>query len=202
MRNSRRKIQTSGKQSARREERYDIAQLDRMAAKAARFQRRMAFSAANISTGVGGSVAATTLCNSAGLSASAPDFASCANLYTAYRVIAMEVHVLPYFPVNTTAVTVPSVMATCEFQAGLIPATYAQIADGSNPRLCSGYREAKFAVDFRRDPNAQLWTPTTSAVSSGNSYGIAVVSGGLASTASTSVWFVQAYALVEFQTAG
>ncbi len=188
--------------SARREERYDITQLDRFGAKAARFLRRMAFSPVNISTGAGGSVAATTLCNSAGVSASAPDFSSCANLYTAYRVVAMEVHVLPYFPVNTTAVTVPSVMATCEFQSGLIPATYAQIADGSNARLCSGYKEARFGVDFRKDPNAQLWTPTTSAIASGNSYGVALVSGGMASTASTAVWFVQAYALVEFQTAG
>ncbi len=188
--------------SARREERYDISQLDRFAAKAAHFVRRMAFSAVNLSTGVGGTIAATTLCNSASVSASAPDFSSCANLYTAYRVVAMEVHVLPYFPVNTTGVTVPAVIATCEFQAGLIPGTYAQMADGSNPRLCSGYKQYKFAVDFKRDPNAQLWTPTTSAVSSGNSYGIALVSGGLASTASTSVWFVQAYALVEFQTAG
>ncbi len=188
--------------SSNREERIDILQLDRFAAKAAHFVRRMALSAANVSTGAGGTVAATTLCNSASVSASAPDFSSCANLYTAYRVVAMEVHVLPYFPVNTTAVTVPSVMATCEFQSGQIPATYAQIADGSNARLTSGYKEARFAVDFRRDPNAQLWTPTTSAIASGNSYGVALVSGGQASTASTAVWFVQAFALVEFQTAG
>ncbi len=188
--------------SAKREERIDIAQLDRFAAKAARFHRRMTFTAANLATGAGGTIAATTLCNSASLSASAPDFSSCANLYTAYRVLAMEVHVLPYYPVNTTAVTVPAVIATCEFQAGLIPATYAQMADGSNTRLTSGYRAAKFAVDARGDPNAMLWTPTTSAIASTSSFGIAVVSGGLASTATTNVWFVQAYALVEFQTAG
>jgi len=153
-----------------------------------------------ISTSVSGFVSPTQLANSGSVYANAPDFSSCGNLYSSYRVVAMECHVEPFFPVNTTGVTVPAALAVCSFQAGAAPNTYQNILDGSDSRLCSGYKAYTFAVDFRGDPNARLWTVTTSAITSANTYGLAVAGSSTASTVSTLVWAVAVWSIVEFQT--
>lgn len=187
--------------SASRDKRIDVLQLDRFAAKAAVFVRRMALSYSTLSTGVGGTLAWSAIANTSNVQVSCPDFASCANIYGAYRVRAMEVHLLPAFVVNTTAVTVPLCVATCTFQAGAAPANYAAIVDGSNVQMLSGYKQYKLTCDDRRDPNARLWTPTSAAVPTGNNFGIVICGSTTTSTASTLIWAVQAWAVVEFQSA-
>jgi len=189
------------KGSASREHGYDLAQLDRMAAKSRFFLRRMALPVGTLSTGVGGVVAATTLVSSASVQSTAPDFASCANLYTSYRIRALEVKVLPFFPVNTTAVTVPALIAVCPFQNSGIPVTLASILDATDSQCCSGYRSYTFTADWGRDPNAKLWTLTNTAVAAGSSFGVCCIGFATGSTASTPVWALIAYAVVEFQLA-
>lgn len=187
--------------SAVRDVRYDIAQIDRLAAKSSTFLRRMGLAPSYISTSAGGVIGAGTLLSTGSVN-SAPDFASCTGLYQVYRVRAVEVQVLPFYPVATSTVVVPALIAVAPYQNGAPPTSLQGMIDATGSIMCSGYRGYKFAADFRRDPNAHLWTPVTSGIATTSQFGIALC-GQTAptSTASTPVWAVVAWAVVEFQTA-
>lgn len=187
--------------SAVRDVKYDIAQLDRLAAKSSTFLRRMGLAPSYISTSAGGVIPAGGLVSTGSVN-SAPDFSSCTALYQVYRVRAVEVHVLPFYPVATSTVVVPALIAVCPYQNGNPPASLQGIIDSSGSVMCSGYRGYKFTADFRRDPNAHLWTPVTSGIATTSQFGIAVC-GQTAptSTVSTPVWAIVAWAIVEFQAA-
>ncbi len=187
--------------TARAEDRRDSLYIDRFSAQSKSFIRRMSGGQLTISTGAGGTVALQTLASSANVSALAPDFSSCANLYVAYRVLAIEVLVMPFFPVNTTAVTVPVTMVVAPFQAGTGATTYGGLVDTSRSVVTSGYRSGKFYADAKQDKNAQLWTPITAAIGASNAFGLQVIGDAVACTASTPVWRSNLWYLVEFRTA-
>ncbi len=189
------------KDTSRAEDRRDVILLDRFAAQGKSFIRRMSFSSATLSTGAGGVVALTTLVSSANVSASCPDFSSCANLYVAYRVLALECVVKPFYPVNTTAVTVPASIVVAPFQAGTGATTYAGMLDTSRSVVASGYSGGRFFADAQSDPNAKLWTQVTAAIGASNAFGLQCIGDSVAATATTYVWRVNAWAVVEFRTA-
>lgn len=187
--------------SAARDVKYDITQLDRLAAKSSTFLRRMGMTPGYISTSAGGVLTAGQLASTGNVN-SAPDFSSCTALYQVYRVRALEVQVLPFYPVETTSVVVPALIAVCPYQNGAPPTSLQGMVDSTGSIMCSGYRGYKFAADFRRDPNAHLWTPVTSGIATTSQFGIAYC-GQTAPTVTVSVpvWAVVSWAVVEFQAA-
>lgn len=191
----------NARDTATRENRQMRLTVDKMAGQQRRFFRRMGGTTATLSTGGGGVLALSTLGNTSLVSTTCADFASCANLYVAYRVIAMEVVVLPFFVANTTAVTVPVTIIVAPFMAATGFTTYAGAIDSSRSQVCSGYKSYKFTASNKGDNDAKLWTPTTAAIAGAEAYGLQCIGDATASTVSTPVWRVNVWYVVEFMLA-
>ncbi len=168
------------------------------------YRRKMGGGTGTIATGAGGTISTVTLCGSQNASALCADFASCANLYTQYRVVGMIVEMYPYLRVNTTAKEVTPCSCVCMFSGGLGATTFAGALDTSGSRLISGYSAGTFTVNYgdiaTGDRDAQLWTPTNTAVTSTEAYGLQLIDNGAALTASTNVWRYISWYLIEFRT--
>jgi hypothetical protein len=161
-------------------------------------KRIVAFGA--IQTSGAGFLAASTLANSNGVNAIG-DFSAVAGIYSNYRVKAIRCTVLPFFPVNTTAVVVPPTIAVVPFRSGLVPSTYQQFTESSEVRLCSGFKGYVFETSNKGYLDGRLWTPTSSSIASADSYGLlAMGATGVASTPTTYVWSLTSEYLVEFMT--
>ncbi len=158
-----------------------------------------------ISTSVGGTVALTTMANAASIS-SAPDFASLAVVYTAYRCKAMRVQVFPFYsaPVYTgAAVNIPpAILAIFPWTSNSVPTTFAQAQDVTGVHMMSGFKGAVVVNSYRGDPDAHLWTGTGAAIGSGEQFGISCIGTAATSTASLPVFRVLVDYLVEFRMAG
>lgn len=153
----------------------------------------------SIQTNVGGTYGATAIATSNNLSGTA-DFANLAGLYTAYRCKAMKIMVRPFYPCNTTGITVPAAIAIGDFVGGLGGATYASVRQQPEGRVCSGYKAYDFYCDYRGNKDAQLWSQTTAPISTAESYGIIAVGFGIGATPNTYFWSVDIDYLVEFRT--
>ncbi len=167
------------------------------------YRRIMCIGDLALSTSGGGVVPVTNLASTTGVSSS-PDFSSCAALYQAYRVRSIKVVVTPYYPVPLAAVTVPAALYVVPFWDGNPISSIAGALDSSNLRVCSGYKEYTFTVDgagLNLFIDEDLWTPTSSAISGAESFGLTVVGMAAASTATTPVWRYSVWYDVEFKTA-
>ncbi len=169
------------------------------------YRRWIAGAEANISTGAGGLVALTTVANAASVS-SAPDFASLATLYTAYRCKAIRVQLFPFYPVTTYSaagvIVMPVVVAYFPWQANNVPTTFAQAQDVSGVKMISGFKGAIVTNSYQGDNDAHLWTPTSSAIGGGEQFGISCIGTSTTATASTVVHKVIVDYLVEFRMTG
>lgn len=190
-----------GPKDARRQDARDARLFKTVASSNNTFRRRMALATSSVSTSAGGVVTLTTLVNSSTSITGAADFSSCANMYVAYRVLAFEVRLLPFFPVNTTTVTVPVSIAVGPFMTGAGFTTFAGALDDSRSRCVSGYKEHTFYADNDGDLSAKLWNPTTGSIPSAQSFGLQCIGDSPTSTVSTPVWRVVSWALVEFKLA-
>lgn len=168
-------------------------------------RRWVAGAEATISTNGSGLVALATLANSAVIS-SAPDFASLAVLYTAYRCQAIRVQILSRFPQavwnGTTVSYPPSAVAVYPWTSNSVPTTFAQALDVTGVKIKSGYQNFVITNSYSGDPDAHLWTGTGSAIGSGEQFGISVVGSTIASSASYPFWHVIPQYLVEFRMNG
>ncbi len=169
------------------------------------YRRRMGGGTGTIATGAGGTIATATLCSSQSASTLCSDFASAANMYTQYRVVAMLVELFPYLRANTTAKEVTPCACVCMFSAGLGATTFAGALDTTGSKLISGYDRGRFVVNYgdlkTGDRDAQLWTPTNTSVAAAESYGLQIIDNGVATTATTNVWRYITWYLIEFRTA-
>lgn len=143
--------------------------------KLAIFSRRIAVRV-SVSTDGTGRVPITTLASSAAVSA-LTDFTKCAGLYLAYRVKCMRTTLNPVFQANVAGIAPsPATLVTFFFTSGVAAANYQDAIDSSGYRQHSGYSLKIVAqADWKGQPDAQLWTPTTAAVTAAESYGIAIV---------------------------
>ncbi len=168
-------------------------------------KRWVAASELTLSTGAGGLLALTTVANAASVSAT-PDFASLATLYTAYRVHAIRVQLFPFYPVTTYSaagvIVQPVVVAYFPWMANNVPTTFAQAQDVSGVKFVPGYKGAIVTTSFRGDTDAHLWTPTSSAIGSGEQFGISCIGSATAATANNPVHKALVDYLVEFRMTG
>lgn len=180
----------------------DLRQFGQVNASTRIITRRVCGAVVNLSTNAGGLLVAATLISSSGASSSS-DFGSLAALFTSYRVKALKVTLMPFYPVpyfnGVGTVVVPATVACSEFRGGLGGATYQAIADGSKCRYLSGYKSFTLTADYSKDNDAQLWTPTTAAVGATESYGLLVCGQATAASVNTLVWAVNPEYLIEFR---
>jgi len=164
--------------------------------------RRITGASSNLSTNAGGLLIAATLSSSANAS-SAADFANLAGLFLSYRVRAIKTRVLPFAPVpyynGVGVVLPPPLVAVGEWRGGLAGATFQSIADSSKSHIVSCFKEHTFTTHFDKDNDAQLWTPTTTAIPTSESYGLVVCGGPTASTVNLAVWAVVSEYLIQFR---
>ncbi len=154
-----------------------------------------------VTTNASGVVVLQNLASSASIS-SFSDFSSLAALYTAYRAKAVRVTLLPYFPVNTTAVVVPATVIAAPWRGGLSPSSLTQHLESVNCTIMSGYKSYVLTNFYEGDEDAHLWTQTTAAIAATDSFGISCVGQSVGATASTNVWNLMVEWLVEFRMAG
>jgi len=164
----------------------------------------MSLSDSAVSTNGAGVIPATTMI-ATGSVTSCADWASCAAMYSSYRVRAIRVIALPAFVANTTAVTVPALIYVVPYYGGVIPSTISGFADTSGAIAVSGYKSMKKSVDFltlNLDADSHLWTPTNTSITASEQFGIACMGTTTASTVSTLVWKTTYWFEVEFKIMG
>ncbi len=169
------------------------------------YSRWVSGAEATLTTTAGGVIGITTLANAAVVN-STSDFSSLAALYTAYRVKAIRVQLLPLYtaPAYTGAALfyAPCALAVFPWTSNTVPTTFAQALDVTGCKVVSGYREAVINTSWKGDPDAHLWTGTGAAIGSNEQFGISVIGSATASSASTTVMKVLSWYLVEFRMAG
>ncbi len=170
------------------------------------YTRWLAGPATTLTLTAGGVLALTTLANAASVS-SASDFASLAGLYTAYRCKAIKVFVMPvvpnaFFDGTATVYRLPNMLAAFPWTSNTVPTTFQQALDVTGVKIVSGYRPFSINTSYKGDPDAHLWTGTGAAIGSNEQFGISIVSGSMAGTASLAAYYVVPQYLVEFRMAG
>jgi len=165
--------------------------------------RRVLTIVGDLSTNAAGFVPSASAFSSAN-AFSAPDFASLANLFVSYRVIAIEVDFVPVTTVNTTtSVEVPAI-ASCSWNGGTSPSTYQQITEAADYETHMVRGKLVKVCAKARQTQDKLWTGITSAITGTSTFGIAygAPQTGRGATPTTQ-WcrYVQRM-LVEFQYAG
>jgi len=177
-----------------------LALVDRLGSMQLKLFRRLVGSTA-VSTNAGGLIPITTIASSVNVNAYG-DFSGLAGLYNSYRVHAFKLTFWPVYKVNTTAVTSPVFVACAPFRGGLTPTTMQQLQESPDCAYMSGYDRGVSTVNYNGDNDAHLWTPTNAAVTSSETFGLAICGSTIAATASTQVWYIQIEAVVEFRVTG
>lgn len=104
------------------------------------------------------------------------EWASYSARFGQYRVKSMTLRFRPCFTVNSVATNLLSVMYFSEFSSTSIPTSAAQIIADSKFRMCSTGKEINYTATWARNPNAQLWNPTSAAIPAASRYGVAFCS--------------------------
>jgi len=167
------------------------------------FERRLAVRI-SVSTDGTGRVPITTLASSGAVSALS-DFTKVAGLYLAYRVKAMQATLHPTFATNVAGVAPsPSTLVTFGFTSGLAAANYQDAIDSNDFKQHSGYAKGiRSAIDWTGNTDAHLWTPTNAAVTSAETYGVAIVEDSSATVSQVSTLYFTGVVeyVVEFMSA-
>jgi hypothetical protein len=169
---------------------------------AGRTTKRVLTIVGDLSTNASGYIPAASAFSSAN-AFSAADFAALANLFTSYRVLSIEVILMPVTVVNTTISIEVGPYLSCEWNGGTSPSTYQQIADGANMQARDGRKIIKISAKNRQLQN-KSWTGITTSVTGTDTFGIsfgAPQTGRQASATTQWARYVQRM-LCEFQYAG
>jgi len=199
-------MQTKERKKRSKDRSSDLVGIPKMidgAQAAGKITRRVLTIVGDLSTNAAGFVPSASAFSSAN-AFSAGDFASLANLFVSYRVVAMEVDFVPVTNVNTTTnVEVPAI-AACSWNGGTSPSTYQQITEAADYKTYMLRGELVRVCAKARQTQDKLWTGITASVTGTSTFGIAygAPQTGRAASATTQ-WcrYVQRM-LCEFQYAG
>lgn len=167
----------------------------------ARIFKRTLCSVGVISTSALGFIGVTNVASS-GNATSAVNWSSYEAIALEFRVIAVEVNIMPIVNAQTTPTTpAPSLLAICAFSSDDLPTTFGQVAQGPGGKTKNGYRPITFAASAKDFPNAMLWTPSSGAVPTANLFGVMLADPGSvpASTASIPYFRIVVRYAVEFR---
>jgi hypothetical protein len=106
------------------------------------------------------------------------EWASYAARFGQYRVLKFSMHLRPTMPVNSgvIATNLLSSMYFSDFMSTTIPTTAVGIVSDRSFREFSTGRAIVYQTTWARNPNAKLWTPTSTAIPATSRYGIAYCS--------------------------
>jgi len=158
--------------------------------------KRMTIPNLSISTNGAGVVAVNTTIDSTLVeTAPATEWASFAARYQQYRVKSVKMIACATNPAASpgNAPVVP--LYVSDFIGSSVPSSAAQILADEGSRVISSKNDFTFRATWARNPNAKLWTPTSGAITTANSYGIAFAS----NTAVTAVSSLQFGYQLEFE---
>jgi len=162
----------SHKRTSKRSDSRGIPMMINATQEAGRVTRRVLTIVGDLSTNGAGYVPSASAFSSAN-AFSAPDFASLANLFVSYRVVAMEVDFVPVTSVNTTlAVEVPAI-AHCSWNGGTSPSTYQQITEAADYETSMLRGTIVKVCAKARQTQDKLWTGITASITGTSTFGIA-----------------------------
>jgi len=167
----------------------------------ARIFRRTLCSVGVISTTALGFVGVVNAASS-GNATSAVNWSSYEAVALEYRVLAVEVEIMPIVNSQTTPTTpAPTLLAVCAFSSDDLPTTFGQVAQGPGGKTKNALRPIRFAASAKSFPNASLWTASAAAVPTANLFGVMIADPGSvpASTASIPYFRVVVRYAVEFR---
>jgi hypothetical protein len=166
--------------------------------------KKLTLPRASLSTTAGGIIPVTTY--DAGLVQSVPasEWASFAARYQQFRVRSLQMILEPRYPFTTAAPsgggTGHGALYASDYIGTATPGSAAQILSDEGSLVTNTCKRVVFTVDWMRNPNAKLWNPTSAALPSANTYGVAVSSSPNSVMAvSTAFYDVQLEWIVEFR---
>jgi hypothetical protein len=136
--------------------------------------KRITFPNSTLATGAGTTIPITTISSSVAES-SGTEFASFAARYQQYRVRAIRVTGKATQPIQTATVT-HSVLYRGDHIGISAPTSAAQVLSDENVRMCATNVSFTDIVTWVRNPNAQLWNPTSAALPVANAFSWSAVS--------------------------
>jgi hypothetical protein len=166
--------------------------------------KKLTLPTTSLSTTAGGIIAVKTFDASLVETVPASEWASFAARYQQYRVRSVQMILEPRYPFTTAA---PSgggsghgALYVGDYIGTATPTSAAQILSDEGSLVTNTCRRVVFTVDWARNPNAKLWNPTSAALPTSNTYGIAVSSSANSvMSASTAFFDVQLEWIVEFR---
>jgi len=162
--------------------------------------KKMTLSSQHIGTGAGIIVPLNTTIDTT-LVQSTPfaEFASFAARYQQYRVRSLRLKACASQKA-TTLNNYGCAVYISDFIGASVPASAAQVLSDEGSIQVNSSSDFTFVATWNKNPNARLWTPTSAAISTANSYGIAFAGDTSATLgAGTTVWSYTLEAEVELR---
>lgn len=123
----------------------------------------------------------------------ATEWASFAARYQQFRVRSLRLILEPCFPADVESPANQSnhsALYVSDYIGSTAPGTAAQVLADERAIVIGTNRRLDYFVDWKRNPNAKLWNPTSAALPVANSFGIAFASHPTAELLASTDYFV------------
>jgi hypothetical protein len=131
--------------------------------------KRMTYPGVVYATGAGTTLAVNAVSSAAVQSYPASEWASYAARYQQYRIRRLIVTGKAINPVQSATLT-HDVLYLADYLGTSIPSTAAQVFSDEAVRQVNTHQDFKHVVTWARNPNAQLWNPTSAGVPAANTF--------------------------------
>jgi hypothetical protein len=126
-----------------------------------------------ITTTAAGYVAIGTSIGSSNAVQAAPNWSAFSNAALEYRVVGIEMDIMPINCVNTSTTQFPPCfLATGTWSSGTAPTILADVVEGPNGKVHDGFRRIRACASAKGNPDALLWTAIATAIPAADAYGI------------------------------
>jgi len=137
--------------------------------------KMMTFPEAGFNASAGGAIAVTSISSSAVQSTPATEWASFAARYQQYRIRSVIVKFTPANVSSFTGIGCGRIFAS-DYIGTSVPATAVQVLADERCRIHDNMKEWSFTTTHARNPNADLWNPTTAVIPAANTYSFVMAS--------------------------
>jgi len=137
--------------------------------------KMMTFPEAGFNATAGGAIAVTSVDTTAVQSTPATEWASFAARYQQYRVRSVSIHFTPANVSTFTGVGCGRIFVS-DYIGTSVPGTAVQVLADERCQIHDNMREWSFTSSHARNPNADLWNPTSAIIPAANSYAIVLAS--------------------------
>jgi hypothetical protein len=131
--------------------------------------KRFTFGGGVFATGAGTTLIVTSVTSALVQSAPATEWASFAARYQQYRVRAIKVTGKAINPVETATIT-HGLLYRGDYIGSATPASAVQVLSDEKVKVVTTNKDFTDIVTWQRNPNAQLWNPTSAAIPVANQF--------------------------------